>query len=208
MVNDGYGEVMESRSEAQSPVERRQRSDALMIAVKDGSREAFRELFQATSPMVYGIVLHLLRSRAEADEVHQEVYMRVWTKCYLYDAQKSHAETWIAHMARHAAIDRLRQLGRRPVLETFADDGDSGAPGPEAVVMARSELRVLNACMAELDQPHRLALRAAYIDGLSYEELAQRFQIPLNTIRSWLRRSLMRLRSCFADHGGGADADG
>lgn len=178
--------------------------DDLMMGVKQGSRAAFKALFDATSSKVYGILMRILRNASDADEVHQEVYLRLWTKSFLYDPARAHAECWIAHMARHAAIDRLRALGRRPGGEEYVDTVQSDDPGPEQVAIDQSDFRLLIACLARLDPSHQSCVRLAYLDGASYEELAAQFKVPMNTMKSWLRRSLRRLRICL-ETGGRSD---
>ncbi len=169
----------------------------LMLAVQQGSRRAFEDLFAETSSNVYGILMHMLRSRPEADEVQQEVYIRVWTKCGLYSPELSRAEHWIAHMARHAAIDRLRAMGRRPAQVEYVDDQESGDRGPEDAAIAQNQIQLLTECLSRLDPERSVAVRRAYIEGASYDELAHQFGVPMNTMKSWLRRSLQRLRDCL-----------
>lgn len=192
---------MENSSAKLDEDKRLGRLDELMAGVKQGSRSAFQSLFEATSAKVYGILMRILRNRSEADEVHQEVYLRLWTKSFLYDPTRAHAECWIAHMARHAAIDRLRAMGRRPGGEAFLDTVESDAPGPEQVAIQHSDIRLLTLCLDRLEPSHQRCVRLAYLDGASYEELVSQFQVPMNTMKSWLRRSLRRLRVCLESGG-------
>lgn len=195
---------MENQSAEITGEERFARIDGLMLAVKQGSRSAFQTLFEVTSSKVYGILMHVLRNKTEADEVHQEVYLRLWTKSFLYDPARAHAECWITHMARHAAIDRLRAMGRRPGWEVYDETVQSEDPDPEQVAMHHSDLRLLTACLGRLDPNYQSCVRLAYVEGASYEELAAKFQVPMNTMKSWLRRSLRRLRVCL-ESGGQSD---
>ena len=95
------------------------------------------------------------------------------------------------------AIDRIR--ARRQVtteLDVALDVADP-APGPEAMAVAGDEKERINHCLEELDKDRAAAVRGAYLRGESYAELAARFSVPLNTMRTWLRRSLMKLRECL-----------
>jgi RNA polymerase sigma-70 factor (ECF subfamily) len=105
--------------------------------------------------------------------------------------------SWLVAIARHHAIDRIR--ARRP----RADDLDTAlgvadpAPGPEALALAGSQKEQIDLCLDELEKERAAAVRGAYLDGMSYAELAVRHGVPLNTIRTWLRRSLLKLRECL-----------
>ena len=106
---------------------------------------------------------------------------------------------WLAAITRYHCIDRLRV--RRPPaeeLETVVDLADSAAD-PEQSALLRSEGRRIDTCLQELDPDWARAVRHAYVEGLSYQELADRFAVPLNTMRTWLRRSLLKLRECMDD---------
>jgi RNA polymerase sigma-70 factor, ECF subfamily len=192
-----YGKFMGTRLSHDEDEARRYAIDALMLEVKQGSRSSFQKLFDMSSSKIYGILLRVLRNRSDADDVFQEVYLRIWTKSFLFDPGRAHADCWIAHMARHAAIDRLRAVGRRPRLEEYDESLASEDAGPEQVAVLNSEMRLMSSCLDRLDKNHRDAVRLAYIEGASYEELAVKFDVPMNTMKSWLRRSLRRLRACI-----------
>lgn len=197
-MDSDCGENMDYPARNSSNIDeaRRQEIDNLMQGVKKGSRQAFKNLFHLTSSKTYGILFGILRNRSEADEAHQDVYVRIWTKSHLFDPGRAHADSWISHIARHVAIDRLRSLGRRPLWEEYSADLESDAPDPEQTAILHSELGVMQHCLAKLDPTHREAVTLAYVAGASYEDLAAKFQVPVNTLKSWLRRSLRRLRVC------------
>jgi RNA polymerase sigma-70 factor, ECF subfamily len=207
-VDRDCGENMDNSTQKSSNIDeaRRQEIDLLMMGVKKGSRRAFLNLFHLTSSKTYGILFGILRNRSEADEAHQDVYLRIWTKSHLFDPDRAHADCWISHVARHAAIDRLRSLGRRPCWEEYSAELESDAPGPEQTAILHSDLGVMARCLAQLDPTYREAVTLAYVTGASYEDLAAKFQVPMNTLKSWLRRSLRRLRVCVQgvgeDHAG------
>ena len=152
----------------------------------------------ATSRRVNWILLHLLQNSSDAEEVLQEVYIQIWRKSHLYTPGLSHAECWIAHLAHNAGIDRIRQRGRRPRSVEYVDIIQSDDPGPEESAILSSEWRALSPCLAELDPDHESAIRRVYLEGLSYEELAADLEMPMNTLKSWLRRSLLRLKNCMS----------
>lgn len=163
-----------------------------------GDRAAFDALYEATSAKLFGLVLRILKDRAEAEEVLQDVYIKVWTRAGRYRAGANSPMTWLITIARNSAIDRLRT--RRAPTEDIADHPgltDAGLT-PEAAVLARSEAGRIGACLDELPQDRADAVRGAYLEGQSYADLAARFGVPLNTMRTWLRRSLQKLKECLA----------
>lgn len=171
--------------------------ESLIEAVAAGDRKAFQMLYAATSAKLYGVALRILHDRAEADDVLQEVFLRIWKNADRYVATGLSPMTWLITIARNLAIDRIRAR-RRPAEDVdVAAELPDGAPGPEAAVIAAGEAARISACLAELPAERAAAITGAYLDGVTYQDLATRFGVPLNTIRTWLRRSLMRLRECL-----------
>jgi RNA polymerase sigma-70 factor, ECF subfamily len=165
------------------------------IAAQD--RAAFQNIYNATSAKLMGVLLRILGNRAESEDALQEVYTRVWLRAGRFDATKGRGMTWLIAMARNLAIDRLR--ARR---EVTADEGAAEAlvdrsPNAEGQAIALGEARRVADCFATLEPDRAEAVRRAYLDGQSYQELADRYAVPLNTMRTWLRRSLLRLRECL-----------
>jgi len=163
-----------------------------------GDRAAFRALYDATSAKLLGVALRVLNDRAEAEDVLQDIYVKIWHNAARYNVNGLSPMTWLITVARNAAVDRLRKLRRAgaadPLAERIADDG----AGPESQAVAASERRRLEACMEELPTPRAEAVRRAYLDGETYADLAVRYDVPLNTMRTWLRRSLLKLRECLS----------
>lgn len=168
----------------------------LRIALRD--RMAFDRLYHATSAKLFGACLRVLKNRAEAEETLQEVFVKIWLKADRFAVTGQSPMSWLIAIARHQAIDRLR--ARRDgagALEDAALVVRDPAPGPEAQAVATGERRRLDGCLGELEAVRADAVRAAYLDGDSYADLAARHDVPLNTMRTWLRRSLMRLKECL-----------
>ena len=160
-------------------------------------RAAFRTLYQRTSAKLFGVVLRILRNRAEAEEAIQEVYIKIWQRADRYVPGQYSPISWLVAIARNHALDMVR--ARRPSnddLDAALDIAD-GAPDPERMTESSQDGARVEACLATLEPDRAEAVRGAYLDGYSYEELAQRFAVPLNTMRTWLRRSLIRLRECL-----------
>ena len=143
-----------------------------------------------------GVLLRILKERTEAEDAVQEVYTRIWLRAARYDPAKGRGMTWLIAIARNHAIDRLRA---RP--EAQSDEGldmvQDSAPRAETRLVAKGEARRMADCFATLEPDRAEAVRGAYLEGLSYLDLAAPHAVPLNTMRTWLRRSLLRLKECL-----------
>lgn len=163
-----------------------------------GSRRAFAQLYEASNAKLYGVALRILGNRGEAEDVLQEAYVKIWHSAGRFDAGRGNAQGWLSAIVRNQAIDVLR--ARKPQARDIAsmfDLADSG-PSPETAALASDDRRRIGLCLDELDEKRALAVRAAYLEGHSYAELAERLEVPLNTIRTWLRRALIALRACLS----------
>lgn len=160
-------------------------------------RASFDRLYTRTSAKLFGVCLRILRDRGEAEEALQDVYVKIWTKADRFSASELSPISWLVAVARNHAIDRLRARRGHAVELDEATAVADPAPGPEAQAAASGERRRIDACMDELETQRAAAVRGAYLNGDSYAELAQRFDVPLNTMRTWLRRSLAKLKECL-----------
>ena len=170
----------------------------LLARVAQGDAQAFAALYNATSMKLFGICLRILRRQDLAEEILQEVYIRIWDRAGDFDRSRASPITWMATIAPNRAPDEVRK--RSPVFasdmsgkEDIADPARSPAQQAET----SEELRRLEACLDKLDAKHRDAVRLAYLDGLSRAELADRFSQPVGTIKTWLHRSLKQLKDCL-----------
>ncbi|CAA9516135.1 MAG: RNA polymerase sigma-70 factor [uncultured Sphingomonas sp.] len=169
----------------------------VLRAVANGDRTALSVLYSRTSSKLYGICSRLLDNQAEAEDVLQEVYMTVWGKAGSFDEHKASPVTWLAVIARNKAIDRLRL--RRTGTETLdaaQDVADDSASAIELIERDQDSRRLAN-CLDELEERQQLCIRAAFLDGASYPQLAERQGVPLGTMKSWIRRGLLRLKGCL-----------
>jgi RNA polymerase sigma-70 factor, ECF subfamily len=169
----------------------------LLVQIAAQDRAAFRNIYSATSSKLMGVLLRILGSRAEAEDALQEVYTRVWLRAGRYDAAKGAGMSWLIALARNHAIDRIR--ARKPEQ---SEDGEAelvvdSAPRAETRLIALGEARRMGECFDTLEEGRADAVRGAYLTGLSYVELAERHGVPLNTMRTWLRRSLLKLKECL-----------
>lgn len=172
-----------------------------------GDRAAFATLYDRTSSHLFAVVLRICRDRAQAEDILQEVYVNVWRAASGFDAAQSQPLTWLTSIARNRAIDSLRRAHTQPQLQTsaIADDEDSDvydttpddSPGPLELLSRASDARALANCMQDLSASQRQSVALAFYDGLSHAEVADQMGQPLGTVKSWVRRALLSLKSCL-----------
>ena len=160
-------------------------------------RAAFRLLYERTSAKLFGVTLRILKDRSEAEEALQEVFVKVWQRADRYVAGTTSPISWLVAVARNHSLDILR--ARRPPsddIDVALEIPDAG-PSPERATQDSQERHRIENCLGTLEPDRADAVRGAYLDGYSYEELAARYTVPLNTMRTWLRRSLIKLKDCL-----------
>lgn len=171
---------------------------ALLARVAERDRDAFSGLYTATSAKLFGVVWRILPSKERAEDVLQDVYVRIWNRAASFDPAKASAIAWMAAIARNRAIDEIRR--RVPVsIEDTPQALDVPAEGmdPLAAAQQSAELQRLQDCLQGLETERREIVLLAYYTGLSRDEIAQRFGHPVGTIKTWLHRSLAQLRKCL-----------
>jgi RNA polymerase sigma factor (sigma-70 family) len=178
----------------------RARLVATLGAVANGDRDALQQLYQSTSAKLYGVCLRILNDAGEAEDVLQDTYLTIWRRAGAFDPERGLSPiTWLVAIARNKSIDKLRSTARpravRP-MEEAAHVVDSG-PAPSDGVERADEVAALTRCLGELEPRHAETVRTAFFEGITYEALAARIDAPVGTVKSWIRRSLQRLRTCL-----------
>jgi RNA polymerase sigma factor (sigma-70 family) len=170
----------------------------LLPRIADGDRAALRQLYQATSSKLFGVCLRILSNRDESEDVLQEVYITIWRRADRFEAGRASVMTWISTIARNRAIDRLRARGPLVYAEAVEEmEIEDEAPGAEALLEAVQSGEALGKCLSELDDRTETVIRTAFFEGVTYEALAQRMDTPLGTVKSWVRRGLLKLKGCL-----------
>jgi RNA polymerase sigma-70 factor (ECF subfamily) len=169
----------------------------MILRTSLGDRAAFSSLYNATSAKLFGVCLRILKNRVEAKDALQDVFVKVWQKSSGYAVNGYSPMTWLITVARNLAIDRLR--ARKAPSKNIDDTHDlvDNGPTPEMIVVQKSERDQIDGCLAELEKAHATAVSGAYFDGDSYQDLADSVGVPINTMRTWLRRSLLKLKDCL-----------
>ena len=196
------------KTELQDWPERSRELAQLLSRTGLGDRAAFARLYEQTSAQLFGVVLRIQRDRATAEEILQDVYVSVWKAAAGFEAARSQPLTWLTQIARNRAIDSLRRQQAQPRTESLTRDDDDERPDPSAALADEgpgpldlldraSDARQISHCMQGLTPPQRQSVALAFFDGLSHAEVAARMSQPLGTVKSWVRRALMTLKSCL-----------
>jgi RNA polymerase sigma-70 factor, ECF subfamily len=172
---------------------------ALMTRVASRDRAAFAALYRATQAKLFGVVVRIVLRKDLAGEVLQEAYVRIWEKAANFDLTKGSPLAWMIAIARNRALDEVR----RPKPLAIEDISDAFDPPAEEIdplaSRERSEqLAALIRCLDALDPEKRQIVLLAYYRGASREALAKKFDHPVPTIKTWLRRSLSELKDCLS----------
>jgi len=170
----------------------------LIAAVAKRDEAAFERLYEATRAKLYGVVLRILRRQDLAEEVIQETYVKIWNNAGQFNPGLASPITWMTAIARNRALDIVRKrtelsLEDEPAaLEAAADSSD-----PLARREMTEELKRLLECVGRLEPDRQKLVLLAYYNGWSREQLAEKFEAPVNTVKTWLRRSLLDIRECL-----------
>ncbi|MDZ7822851.1 MAG: sigma-70 family RNA polymerase sigma factor [Ahrensia sp.] len=169
----------------------------LIVATAMADRQAFARLYDHTSSKLFAVCLRILNNRADAEDALQEIYVKIWKKSSTFALSEHSPMSWLVVIARNHCIDVVR--ARKPISGDIEDTYDvaDDSPSPESAAINRSDGRRIDQCLAELEKKHADAVTAAYMDGYSYQELAEKYAVPVNTMRTWLRRSLAKLKDCL-----------
>ncbi len=174
------------------------RLEPLLARVAEGDRAALERIYRQTSPKLFGVCLRILKDRNEAEDVLHEVYVSLWRRARSYDEAQGRAVAWLTTVTRNRAIDRLRaRASRRTSALPEGFEAPDEGPSAFARLASAEDASALHRCLGELDDRSRDAIRTAFFEGVTYEQLAQRWDVPLGTMKSWIRRGLIRLRGCL-----------
>ena len=171
-----------------------QPDDAQLIQrIAAGDERALVILYDRYGAQVYGLALRLTGERPEAEEVVQDVFLRLWLHARHYDGERAALRTWLLAMTRHRAIDLLRSRRRRPAAAALAvdvSDGDDVAAGVEQALLHADVARAL----ARLPEPLRELIERSYYRGESHRQIAAQLGLPVGTVKTRLRQAVERLR--------------
>jgi RNA polymerase sigma-70 factor (ECF subfamily) len=168
----------------------------LLARTARGDRAAFSELYDLTKAKLFGVIRRILIRSDLAEEALQESYVCIWSKASRYDQSQASAMTWMIAIARNQAIDLKRKVNERVAANSVALE-DITLVAPQVRADDNADLRSLRECLGGLAENGRDMVLLAYHQGYSREELSARFNRPVATVKTILRRSLMALKECL-----------
>ena len=170
----------------------------LLASVAKGDEAAFERLYDATRAKLFGVVLRILRRQDLAEEVIQEAYVKIWNNAGQFNPGMASPITWMVSIARNRAIDVVRKRIETSIEEEpAAMEVASDTPDPLARREMTEDLKRILECVGQLDPERQKLVLLAYYNGWSREQLAEKFDTPLNTVKTWLRRSMLEIRECL-----------
>jgi len=164
-----------------------------------GDQAAFSQLYQQTSSLLFAIALKILKKTEHAEEALQEAYVKIWHNASEYNSEKGAVMTWMGSIVRYRCLDALRKF--KPVESIdehpeyiILEDGD---PGPLEQALNAGDAQALLECIGELKEQQRRSVLMAFYEGLTHDQLSQSLSVPLGTVKSWIRRSLEKIKECL-----------
>jgi len=167
---------------------------AALARCASGEQVALRVIYDLEGARMVGVARRMLRRQDLAEEAVQDAFMRIWRSARSFDPQKGAARNWVYAVLRNCALTILRDEGR-----FLADNevAEQAAPMTESAMARLPEASALRRCLEKLDPSRRSVVVLAYVHGLSHGELAGKLGVPLGTVKSWVRRSLISLQECM-----------
>jgi RNA polymerase sigma-70 factor (ECF subfamily) len=163
----------------------------ILSRIAERSRTAFAEFYDRYSSRVFGLLLHLLRNRTDAEDVLQEAFWQVWRQADRFDSRRATAEAWVLMIARSRAVDRLRKR-RETVTDTIPEVATDSQP--DIALHRQDDAVQVTAALAVLPPDQREPIRLAFFEGLTHDQIARHLKIPLGTVKTRIRLGFLRLR--------------
>lgn len=177
---------------------------ALLLRIAQRDHAALKALYDECSGRLYGLALRVVTNREFAEDALQEAFLTIWKSAPDYSASLSPPMAWMGLIVRSRSLDLLRRRSAerahltQDIDETLADTLSADGPTPMDSVEASEQAWALHQCMGRLENKQREVVNLAYIRDLSHSEMASQLQLPLGTVKTWVRRGLDQLRQCMA----------
>jgi RNA polymerase sigma-70 factor, ECF subfamily len=196
MANEDNSNV-DSLGKRRAEMDRDALSQAILRA-GTGDKAAFEYVYKHTSAKLFGVCLRIFKDRSEAEEALQDAYITIWNKAATFESGRASPISWLVTVTRNRAIDRLRSKGKASfaALDEAAEIADP-VPLADAQLLAAGDSQLLFGCIEGLDNRDAHFIKSSFIGGTTYADLAEREGEPLGTVKSRIRRALIKLRGCM-----------
>lgn len=177
-----------------------EREASLLARIARADEGALEELYALTAPRVLGLAMKILRDRGSAEETTLDVYAQVWNAAGSFELERGRPMTWILGLTRNRALDRLRSRARVEERSAFDLDEEpvDQSPGPDEASTWKERSRSVRRALGQLEAEPRALIAAAFFGGFTHREIAARFDMPLGTVKTKIRRGLLHLRDKLA----------
>jgi RNA polymerase sigma-70 factor (ECF subfamily) len=173
---------------------------ALLHAVARGDEEALARLYDQYRVILFSVLVRILNSREEAEDVLQEVFLQVWRRAKDFDEERGRPFTWLITLARSRAIDRIRQLSARQRLaDSAAQNTPDEASDAVSDTLHSEQREIVARALATLPEEQRRTLDLAYFEGLTQSEIAEKLSTPLGTVKTRMRSGMTKLRELLGE---------
>jgi RNA polymerase sigma factor (sigma-70 family) len=190
----GFGTMPTSQDERSSG--RNVDSATLLALCAKGDAKAFRLLYEQKSALMYAVALRITRDPARASDAVHDAMLQVWRNADRYDRERGNADGWLVSLVRYRALDMIRRQRQEVTGVTVTEPLDED-PDALSRLVADADGAALKACLEQVEPPRRTLILLAFIEGLTQSEIATRVGQPLGTVKSSIRRVLVRLRACL-----------
>jgi RNA polymerase sigma-70 factor, ECF subfamily len=176
-----------------------ERLGELLARCSLGDQAAFGEVYQSTSAKLYGVALRILRREAWAEEALQEAYVKIWRHAGGYNPGRGRPMTWMINIVRNQSLDLLRRTDYRVGEDQWDADKDTRESGEDPARQAETseEMQRVLRCLGSLGEQQRDCILLSYHQGLTPSEVAARIERPVGTVKTWIRRGLLKVRECL-----------
>lgn len=172
--------------------------ETALLACAAGDKNALRRIYEAESPRMLGVAQRLLKRRALAEEAVKDSFVLIFRHAARFDPERGAGLTWIYAILRNRSLSILRDEKRTETSDTpIAEETASEEDDPETAMAKLSDASALRACLETLSPQRRGLVLLAFVQGLTHGEIAGRMKLPLGTVKSWIRRSLLSLKECL-----------
>ncbi|MCK5728943.1 MAG: sigma-70 family RNA polymerase sigma factor [Methylococcales bacterium] len=168
---------------------------ALISACVLKDQQAFKALYDKTSPHLYAILLRLLKRQEWAEDILQESFIQIWKNAHYYHSERGEVLAWMISIARYRAMDLKRKNDKENASNTPAVTKE-----PIDTLLQTELHDVLDVCLKQLDKVSRQVLLLSYYDGYTHNQLSNQLAQPLGTVKSWIRRGFHQLKNCLEYH--------
>ena len=172
-------------------------NDSILARIADGENGSFELLIEKYGNLVWSIGKKFLYRQSDLEDAVQEVFIAIWKSADKYDASKAKEITFVSMIARRRFIDHLRKISKHKILESIDDDNSGHQLYKESLLNESTDLQLVKNAIQSLDIYDQELLNLSVYQGYSHSEISKLLNIPLGTVKTRIRRNLIKLKAIF-----------